>query len=395
MVSTVVFASAQAKAATASVAKAAPKPASALKALPRQAGQAAALVVAHAGLASAALADLEVSLPPVDVSAASDVASIFADNPFLIGAGAALVAIPLGITALLKSAPGAGPKATTPDRALTALAEDARVVLVDIRAKAEIKAQGSPDLRPVKRSAVSLPLYSIVKGEVVVDDAWTEKFAGLKAIDEESLVILLDADGTAAKKAAAAVADAVEKVYFVQGGAAAWAETAPWRAPSAGLSLSLPNLKNVGASLNELADDFKAAPSLAKAGLAAGALAGAGFLLANEIEIILELAGLVAAGQFLLKLVFAEEREKTLTEIKTLVDEKVALSEVGSDLNKIAKAVLEDVEPSAAPKKAAPAPAPAAAAPAPVAASNGNGAESEAAKEAKEWIENWKEKSSA
>lgn len=35
-----------------------------------------------------------------------------------------------------------------------------------------------------------------------------------------------------------------------------------------------------------------------------------------QVELLLELAGLVAAGQFLLKVVFAEDREKTLTEIK-------------------------------------------------------------------------------
>jgi hypothetical protein len=32
--------------------------------------------------------------------------------------------------------------------------------------------------------------------------------------------------------------------------------------------------------------------------------------------VLLELAGLLAAGQFLLRVVFADEREKTLTEIK-------------------------------------------------------------------------------
>ena len=35
-----------------------------------------------------------------------------------------------------------------------------------------------------------------------------------------------------------------------------------------------------------------------------------------QLEILFELAGVLAAGQFLLKVAFAEDREKTLTEIK-------------------------------------------------------------------------------
>ena len=106
----------------------------------------------------------------------------------------------------------------------------------------------------------------------------------------------------------------------------------------------------------------------------------------NEIEVVLELAGLFAAGNFLLKLVFADEREKTFTEIKTLVDEKVAIQDIGSDLSKIAKAVVEDVPA----ETGAAAPVAAAAAP-----SASNGAAAGNASEAKEWIENWKSKSSA
>lgn len=36
------------------------------------------------------------------------------------------------------------------------------------------------------------------------------------------------------------------------------------------------------------------------------------------LQVLLELVGLVAAGQFALKLLFAEEREQTLTEIRCL-----------------------------------------------------------------------------
>jgi hypothetical protein len=72
------------------------------------------------------------------------------------------------------------------------------------------------------------------------------------------------------------------------------------------------------------------------------------------------------------------------------VEEKVAVQDVGADLNKIANAVLEDAPESetAAAPVAAPTTEPETV--------NGAPAESgESAKDAREWIENWKEKSSA
>ena len=367
---------------------------SGLKALPKQASRMAAVLLANAGAASMSFAEEglslpEITLPSVDASAVSDATSLFADNPFLIGGLAALVAIPVGVTALVKSNSGSGTglKPTSVAKTIQALEEDPRVVLVDIRSRAEIKEQGAPNLKSIKRTAATLPYTTLVKGEFVVEEAFAEKFSKLKGISEESLVILMDADGSEAKAAAAEIADSVEKIYFVQGGAAAWSEEGPWRAPSSGFSLPSFDLKSVGASINELADDFKKAPSLTKAGIATGALVGASVLLFNEVEVVLELAGLYAAGNFLLKLVFAEEREKTLSEIKTLVDEKVAIKEVGSDFSKIAKAVLDDVPADATPSAKKPAAAAAA-----VEASAAVPDKPENVKEAKEWIDNWKEK---
>lgn len=215
-----------------------------------------------------------------------------------------------------------------------------------------------------------------VKGEVVIDETFVDRFGNLPGLDEDSLVILLASEPAAAKAAAKAVASEyeVQKLYTVD--SESWAETAPWRAPGKGLSLSIPSidLKNIGGGINTLAEDFKEAPTLTKAGLAAGAIAGAGVILFNEAEVILELAGLVAVGQFLLKLVFADEREKTLSEIREVVNEKVAIQEVGEDLNKIATALLEEVPADATPKAAAAAVEEPVAA---VSAGNGNGASEE------------------
>jgi rhodanese-related sulfurtransferase len=307
-----------------------------IKALPKQASRLAAAILANSAAAKIALADdglalpeftvpdvtlPEVALPPVDTAGITD---LVADNPILVGGGLLLLALPVGINLVLGAASGgSGLKPTTVTKALDALQQDERVVLVDIRSRAEAKAQGSPDLRSIKRSAIALPYTSVVKGEVVVDENFADKFGRLKGISEESLVILLDADGGDAGAAASEVADTVAKMYFVQGGAEQWAESGPWRQPSAGLSLSLPDLRSLGSSVNNLAEDFKKTPTVGKAGLAAAAIAGAGLLIFNEVEVVLELAGLVAGGNFLLKLLFADEREKVRTRCRSRITKQI------------------------------------------------------------------------
>lgn len=58
-------------------------------------------------------------------------------------------------------------------------------------------------------------------------------------------------------------------------------------------------------------------PTTTKAGLAVGAIGLAAVALFQEAEIVLEVLGAAAAGNFALKrLLFAQDREKTFTEIK-------------------------------------------------------------------------------
>ena len=185
----------------------------------------------------------------------------------------------------------------------------------------------------------------------------------------------------------------------------------------------------MGASLEALATDFEAAPTGAKAGLATGALLAAGLLLFNEVEAVLELAGALAAGQFVLKrLIFSADRKRTVADLDALVRE-VAPGELGRDLARVAAKVVEDPgtrrgastssagapapapassSSSAPPPKstaaaataAAAAPAAVAAPPAPAAAALGSRAPpAEAATaggaagagEAKEWIAAWRD----
>jgi hypothetical protein len=139
-----------------------------VKTLPQQAGRLAAAFLANVSAAKMALADElslpelsypDVTLPDVSSLSAGGVGDFLSEYSLIIGGGALLLAIPIGISALGKGE--AGTKAVTPEQALAALAEDPRVVLVDIRSTAEIKAQGAPNLRSVKRKLVSLPYTKV------------------------------------------------------------------------------------------------------------------------------------------------------------------------------------------------------------------------------------------
>lgn len=315
----------------------------------------------------------EAAAPAVD----SGIGDLFSDNPLLLAGIAGIVAVPVAINVISKVGAGAagGVKMTNPAKALEAL-EDSRVILVDIRSKAEIKLQGNPDLKAVKRSALSIPFTKLVKGEYVVDDMFGEKLAKARGVDEDSIIILLDADGSESKEAAKLV-EGVDKVYILQGGAAAWAATGPWKEPGKGLPL--PDLKGVGSSLNNMAEEFKEAPSLNKAVIGLGAIAGAGLFLVNEAEVLIELAGIAAAANFGFNLLFSDSKKgSNTTEIKEIVDEKVAEKEVVPDSNKIPAAVVDDSDTEQG--EVAP-------------MAQANAAKDPNAAEAAEWIANWKGKS--
>lgn len=58
-------------------------------------------------------------------------------------------------------------------------------------------------------------------------------------------------------------------------------------------------------------------PTLTKAGLAVGAVGAAAVVLFNEVELVLEVLGVAAAGNFIAKkLLFAKDREQTVDQIR-------------------------------------------------------------------------------
>ena len=57
--------------------------------------------------------------------------------------------------------PGGKAKGTSASNALSALAEEPRTQLVDIRSPAAVKAQGTPDLSATRRRSLSLPFTKV------------------------------------------------------------------------------------------------------------------------------------------------------------------------------------------------------------------------------------------
>lgn len=246
---------------------------------------------------------------------------------------------------------GSKVKSTTPESVLEAVEQEPKVVILDIRPKEVVKQEGSPDIK--KRRPVAVPFTQIIDEEVVVVEGWAEK--AKNAIKPDSIVILLDTAGKDAPRAGKALAEVVEEVediFFVGGGAQGWKESgAPWKEPSKGLSLpslSLPNLSSLkadallGEGLDSVAEGLKTTPDAVKGALTVGGLVLGGALLLTEVEVLLQLVGVVAAGQFLAtRLLFAKDRAQTIKEVKELVDSKIAAGSAGEDLKKLATTVLE------------------------------------------------------
>jgi chitinase domain-containing protein 1 len=281
-----------------------------------------------------------VSAPNVQIP--DDVSQLIASNPALLFGGVALLAVPLIAIGLSGSGAGGKVKSVSAKQAFQQLSGDEPIVFVDIRSKAEIKEQGTPDLRSTGKKGTSLPYTKVVGGETVVDEAFADRLVAVRGIDEDATLLLLDSNGQEAKEAGQLIAEAVQRVLYVAGGAegpSGWkASELPWKEPSKGLL----DLGKLGETIDDLAEDFKGQPTLTKAGLAAGALGAGLLLLFNEVGTAVEVLGAVAVGQFAFRnLLFNKDRDEATKQVKALVDDKIGLKDVPKDLSKVSRAIAD------------------------------------------------------
>ncbi|KAL0412180.1 UNVERIFIED_CONTAM: Rhodanese-like domain-containing protein 4, chloroplastic [Sesamum latifolium] len=289
------------------------------------------------------------SVSDTDLSGVLDSFISFAsENPIILGGGVAVLAVPLVVSQLLSKPKPWGVE--TAKSAYAKLGDDENSQLLDIREVAEIKQEGSPDIRGLKKKAVAV----VYKGE---DKPGFLNKLSLKFKEPENttLFILDKFDGNSELVAELVTANGFKAAYAIKDGAdgpRGWKNSGlPWLLPKKGLSLDLSNLTG---ALEEASDAVPLA-------LAAAAAAGVGLLAFTEVETILQVLGSAAIIQFVSKkLLFAEDRKQTIQQVEELLNTKVAPKELVGDIQQIGKALL----PAPVTSKALPAPAEASPAPA-------------------------------
>lgn len=228
---------------------------------------------------------------------------------------------------------------------LESLLKDKNTLIVDIRSRNEVQEMGSPVWKGAAARRRSFPYTKRTKdgGEQILPN-FGEAFAKQKGTNAETKIVLFDGFGQNAASAAKEINKATGlSVSYVSGGASALqASGIEWKTASEGVSLSFPKFDLSGLDLDKVAETYKERPTLFNTGLAASAFAAAGIFLFNEFDIILEAVGLLGGVNiYLRKFFFAEDREKTLRELRSLFDDKIVPKEAGDDLKKLATAILE------------------------------------------------------
>ncbi|XP_009761641.1 rhodanese-like domain-containing protein 4, chloroplastic [Nicotiana tabacum] len=286
-----------------------------------------------------------------DATAVVETVTTFAsDNPLVIAGGVVALALPVVLFQVLEK-----PKSWGVESAKTAyakLGDDESAQLLDIRAPAELREVGSPDIRGLKKKAVTVAY----KGE---DKPGFLKKLALKFKDPENttLFILDKFDGNSELVAELVTANGFKAAYAIKGGAEGprgWLNSGlPWNAPKKTLSLDLSNLSD---ALDGILGEGSDAVTV---GLGAAAAAGLGLLAFSEVETILQLLGSAALIQLIgKKLLFAEDRKLTLQQVDEFLSTKIAPKELVDEIKQIGKALLPETMSSdalPAPAEASPA----------------------------------------
>ncbi|CAN1157205.1 Rhodanese-like domain-containing protein 4, chloroplastic [Linum perenne] len=266
------------------------------------------------------------------------------DNPIVVAGGvaAAVLAVPLILFQVLKSPKSFGIESAR--KAYEVLGEDPGAQLVDIRASSEVKKVGVPDVKGLGKKAVAIAY----KGE---DKAGFLKKLGLKFKEPATttLFILDKFDGSSELVAELVSVNGFKAAYAIKDGVEGpkgWLNSGlPWTAPSKGLSFS-----NLSEAIGDLVGEGSDPLSVT---LGVAAAAGLGALAFTEVETLLQLLGSAAIIQFASKkLLFAEDRKKTLKQVDEFLTTQVAPQELLGEIKQIGQALL----PKTATGKALPAP---------------------------------------
>ncbi|XP_050235749.1 rhodanese-like domain-containing protein 4, chloroplastic isoform X2 [Mercurialis annua] len=261
---------------------------------------------------------------------ASNAITFATENPVVLAGGALVLAVPLILSQAFKKPKAWGVESAK--KAYALLGDDQNSQLLDIRAVVELRKVGSPDLRGFKKKAVSI----VYKGE---DKPGFLKKLSLKFKEPENttLFILDKFDGNSELVAELVTVNGFKAAYAIKDGAEGpkgWLNSSlPWIQPSKAFSFDLSSFTDAFS----VGDDFDALPIT----VAIAAAAGLGALAFTEIETILQVLGSAAIIQFTSKkLLFSEDRKKTLKQVDEFLNTKIAPQELADDIKDIGKALL-------------------------------------------------------
>lgn len=96
---------------------------------------------------------------PKEIPSTSGLENYVSQNPAIVAAGVAVVAVGLVIARLVGQ--GVSAKKISAAKAFDMLSEDDSITFVDLRSKAELSETGSPDLRSIKKKIISLPYTTV------------------------------------------------------------------------------------------------------------------------------------------------------------------------------------------------------------------------------------------
>ncbi|WJX92526.1 Rhodanese-like domain-containing protein 4, chloroplastic [Trifolium repens] len=265
------------------------------------------------------------------------------ENPLILAGGVAILAVPLVLSQILKKPKPWGVESAK--NAYAKLGADGNAQLLDIRGLAEIRQVGGPNVGGLKKKSVSI----VYKGD---DKPGFLKKISLKFKEPENttLFILDKFDGNSELVAELVTLNGFKSAYAIKDGAEGpqgWLNSGlPWIEPKKALSLDFGSLTD---TINEVIGE---SDGLAVT-LGIAAATGIGALAFSEVETILQLVGSAAIVQFASKkLLFAEDRKKTLKQVEDFLNTKVAPKELVDEIKDIGKALL----PTSTSDKALPTP---------------------------------------
>ncbi|KAG0583434.1 hypothetical protein KC19_3G135200 [Ceratodon purpureus] len=257
----------------------------------------------------------------IDFDAAAD---FMTANPMALVAGLAAVAVPLVAFRALASPQTFGSVSAV--EAFNKLSNpETNAQLLDIRAVEDVKAEGVPNLKSLKKKVTQVA-YS---GEA---NSFLDKVLAKYQDSETTTLYILDGlDGSSLAAAKLLANSGFQGAYAIKGGVEAWqSNELPWVMPRKGLFDGLKDILN-GSDTS----------SIVPATIGVAAAAGIGATVFTEAETVLQLLGSVAFIQiFAKKFLFAKDREQTIKEVSSFLDTKVAPKGLADDLKEVGRVLL-------------------------------------------------------